>query len=63
VEEVVRALRQEAEPQTTDSAVCPAVESPAVGADARNLALSFVQTMGGFAQARAAIDALESKLR
>lgn len=63
VEEVVMVLQRDGEPQTTVEAVHPTSE-PSTGArDVRNRVLSFVQEMGGFAQARAAIDALESEMR
>lgn len=64
VEEVVVAMRQEEDQRQQPSAASgDNTEGSAPPGDVHNRVLAFVQDMGGFDQARAAIDDLESTMR
>lgn len=63
VEEVVLALREEAAQSPRESSAHSAAVPANQSGDLRNRVLAFVHEMGGFAEARAAIDELESEMR
>jgi hypothetical protein len=64
VEEVVTQLRREAgQHATTEGSLPEAPAAAAPQADRRGRVLAFVEEMGGFAEARRAMDELESALK